>query len=87
MMDTLPLQIKDKVVDKDWSKVFVFETLNDTKALQKETWLEVELTNQDPLQKHTFKDNSGLAITKTLSKIIVVRDEIDGVIGIHKEYL
>ena len=86
MMD-IPLHIKNKVVDKDWSKVFVFETLNDTKALQKETWLELELTNQDPLQKHTFKDNSGLAITKTLSKIIVVRDEIDGVIGIHKEYL
>ena len=87
MMDTIPPHIKDKVTDKDWSKVFVFETLNDTKAVNKETWLEIELTKQDPLQKHTFKDNSGVAVTKTLSKIIVIRDEIDSCTGIQREYL
>lgn len=94
----IPNPIKNKVIDKDWTKVFIFEEMpckhtqdalqyekldcERCQANEKETWLENTLAKQDPNATITDKDNKIL----TLSKITVKRGKYDDCVGIQCDW-
>lgn len=100
MMNEIPGHIKDKVEDKNWNEVFIFENMscghnqnsNDFEKLncdhctciKRENWLEECLTKCSSNETFEKTDLKGNKTTQTLQKIIVKRGKLDDVIGISK---
>jgi hypothetical protein len=99
MLDKIPSHVSNKVEDKNWSEIFIFEDMlcNHThnakeyekidcvkcQCEKKEKWLENELINFD--NNKTIENTLTKKLEKPI-KIKVIRGKFDDCIGIQTEW-